>query len=399
MGQNRKILFHVDVNSAFLSWEAVHRLKQGSPLDLRSIPAVVGGNEDSRKGIVLARSQPAKSYGIYTGETLYQARKKCPQLVVTSPNHQVYAQYSAELFQLLQQYSPSIAKFSIDEGFLDFTGMENLFGKPIQAAYLIKDRIHAELGFTVNIGISCNKLLAKMAGELSKPNKVHTLWPEEIMSKLWPLPIQELYMVGRASVPILNSLGIRTIGDLAQTEQPKLERVLKSHGRLLWNYANGIEEPDVLTRENTVKGIGNSCTTPEDVQDQDTAYNYLLSLAESVAFRLREDNSLCNTVAVGLKDYQFKTYSHQRKLGYPTDLTQEIYDTVKILFREMWKGEPLRLLEVRVTDLSPNSSSQLTLFTPPKQEKLKNLDTVIDKIRTKNGKKAILRASLLQKDL
>lgn len=386
------------MNSAFLSWEAVHRLKQGDPVDLRNIPAVVGGDESSRKGIVLAKSLPAKKFNISTGESLYLARKKCPNLVVVPPNHQLYAQYSADLFQLLEQYSPSITKFSVDEGFLDFTGMESLFGEPVQVAYRIKDCIHSKLGFTVNIGISCNRLLAKMAGELSKPNKVHTLWPEEVAAKLWPLPVQELYMVGRASLPLLNSMGIKTIGDLSQTDLKKLEKSLKSHGRLLWNYANGIEEPDVLYRENSVKGIGNSFTTPENVQDLATAYKYLLSLTESVAFRLREDRSLCHTVAVGLKDSQFRTYSHQKKLGQATDLTQDIYDTVKALFREMWQGEPLRLLEVRVTDLSPNSTSQLTLFTPRKQEKLKNLDTVIDQIRTKNGKEAILRASLLKKD-
>lgn len=393
--QDGKTYFHIDVNSAFLSWEAVELLKDGGQIDLRTIPSVVGGDEQSRRGIVLAKSTPAKRCGIITGEPLFQARKKCPQLTVVPARHKLYEEYSAKLFQLLGQYSPSVWKFSIDEAFLDYTGMENLFGEPVQAAYQIKGKIQAELGFTVNIGIAHNKLLAKMAGELSKPNKVHTLWPEEIATKMWPLPVEELFMAGRSSVAILKNLGVKTIGDLAHLDPQLLEKRLKSQGRMLWNYANGIEKPPLLTGERDIKGISNSLTTPQDVRDLETAHKYLLYLTEKVATRLRNENLLCNNVSVGLKNSNFKSTNHQRKLSEPTDLTSVIYTTVKELFQEMWLGEPLRLLEVRLTDFISDNNTQLTLFTPPVNKKMKTLDDVIDKIRQKDGHQAIQRASLL----
>ncbi len=393
--QKDKIIFHIDVNSAFLSWEAVEQLQHGSETDLRTIPSVVGGDEQSRRGVVLARSTPAKAFGICTGEPLFQARKKCPQLTVVPARHELYEKYSAELFKFLEDYSPSVSKFSIDECFLDYTGMENLFGEPVQVAYALKDKIHKELGYTVNIGISTNRLLAKMAGELTKPDKVHSLWPEEIPTKMWPLPIRELFMAGRSSVGVLQTLRIKTIGDLANSDLKLIEGRLKKQGRMLWHYANGIEEPAIQTRDREIKGISNSCTTPQDVTDLETAQKYLLDLTENVAYCLRQQKLFCSNISVGLKDCNFRTYSHQRQLNKPTDITLDIYNTVKILFQEMWKGEPLRLFEVRVSDLSSSPSSQLSLFEPENDEKLRNLDHIIDTIRQKNGQDSILRASLL----
>lgn len=398
--QRDKIIFHIDVNSAFLSWEAVDRLKHGSEIDLRTIPSVVGGDEQSRKGVVLAKSTPAKAFGINTGEPLFQTRKKCPQITVVPARHELYAISSDKFFEVLEQYSPLVSRYSIDEGFLDYTGMENLFGEPIKAAYLLKDRIHKELGFTVNIGISTNRLLAKMAGELSKPDKVHTIWPEEITTKMWPLPIKELFMAGRSSVGVLHGLGIKTIGDLAQSDVTLLERHLKKQGRMLWNYANGHEDPLILAGERVTKGISNSCTTSQDIVDLETAQKYLLSLTENVAFRLRQEKLLCNNVSVALKDCNFKTSSHQKQLNTSTDITTEIYSIVKLLFEKMWNGQPIRLFEVRVSQLSDETETvtQLSLFDPPNDQKSKNLDQVIDQIRQINGQEAIVRASLLSKN-
>jgi DNA polymerase-4 len=387
-----RTIFHIDVNSAYLAWEAVYRLQHGAKVDLRTIPAVVGGNEESRHGIVLAKSIPAKKYNIQTGETLFSARQKCPNLVVVPPNYGLYLKCSNALVSILREYSPIIQRFSIDECFLDYTGMEKLFGYPVEAAHVIKNRIRDELGFTVNIGISHNKLLAKMAGELSKPDKVHTLYPEEIPEKMWPLPVEELYMVGRATAPKLHMLGIRTIGDLARHNVKDLEIRLKSHGVLIWQYANGIENSLVRNSHIGIKGIGNSTTTPFDVEDIKTANMYLLSLTETVATRLREAGFCCNLVSVGLKNNNLRYYSHQRKLHAPTDSTDEIYCTAKELFKEMWKGEPLRHLGVRVSDLSPSNYVQLSLFSHKDLVKMRALDKAVDYIRSKYGPQAITRA-------
>ncbi len=390
-----RTIFHIDVNSAYLSWEAVFRLQHGSKIDLRTIPSVVGGDQENRRGIVLARSIPAKKYSIETGETLFSAKQKCPCLVVVPPNYSLYVKCSNAMLQILREYSSHLQRFSVDEVFLDYSGMEKHFGSPVEAAYTIKDRIHLELGFTVNIGISSNKLLAKMAGELSKPNKVHTLYPHEIEEKLWPLPVNNLYMVGRATAPKLHAMGIRTIGDLAKTDPKRLEFKLKSHGLLIWRYAHGLEDSLVRNDPLGMKGLGNSTTAAFDVEDTETAHKFLLSLVETVAARLREAGYCCQLVSIGLKDTNFRYWSHQKKLFVATDSTEEIYSITKILLKECWRGQPLRQIGVHVSKLSPNQFVQLSLFNHKNAEKKHKLDTVIDKIRAKHGSRALIRATFL----
>ncbi|MBZ4653437.1 MAG: nucleotidyltransferase/DNA polymerase involved in repair, partial [Peptococcaceae bacterium] len=360
-----KTIFHIDVNSAYLSWEAVFRFQHGSEIDLRTIPSVVGGDQESRRGIVLARSIPAKKYSIETGEILFSAKQKCPYLVVVPPNYSLYVKCSNAMLQILREYSSHLQRFSVDEVFLDYSGMEKHFWPPVEAAYTIKDRIHLELGFTVNIGISSNKLLAKMAGELSIPNKVHTLYPHEIEEKLWPLPVNKLYMVGRATTSKLHAMGIRTIGDLAKTAPKRLEFRLKSHGFLIWRYAHGLEDSLVRNDPLGMKGLGNSTTTAFDVEDTETAHKFLLSLVETVAARLREAGYCCQLVSIGLKDTNFRYWSHQKKLFTATDSTEEIYSITKILLKECWKGQPLRQIGVHVSDLSSNQFVQYFIRVEP----------------------------------
>ena len=214
-----RVIFHVDVNSAFLSWEAVYRLRHadGAP-DLRTIPSAVGGDIAKRHGVILAKSIPAKKYDVRTGEPVVDALRKCPHLVLVAPNHALYEENSHAFMNILRKYSDVVEQYSIDEAFVDMTGTEWLFGKPIAAAHRIKDEIRDTLGFTVNVGISSNKLLAKMASEFEKPDKVHTLFPQEIKEKMWPLPVRELFLVGGASEQKLKRLGINTIGDLAHAD-------------------------------------------------------------------------------------------------------------------------------------------------------------------------------------
>ncbi|WP_148133958.1 DNA polymerase Y family protein [Candidatus Formimonas warabiya] len=389
----QRIVFHIDVNSAYLSWEAVYRLQHGALADLREIPSVVGGNEESRHGIVLAKSLPAKRFHIQTGETLYSARQKCPGLVVVPPHYWLYVECSNAMVQILREYSPEVQRFSVDECFLDYTKMDKHFGDPVKVANVIKNRIRDELGFTVNIGISVNKLLAKMAGELKKPDMVHTLYPDEIPEKMWPLPVKELIMVGRATAPKLHALGIHTIGDLAKCDVQLLESKLKSHGRLIWEFSNGIEGSSVRNDRPEMKGIGNSTTTPFDVTDEKTAFMFILSLTETVAMRLRDAGLCCSLVAVSIRNKDFISYARQRKIHYATDSTDEIYSIAKQLFREIWRDEPVRHLGVRVSALSLGKNSQLSFFTQKDPVKMKALDSAVDNIRLKHGSRAITRAA------
>ena len=273
-----KIYFHVDVNSAFLSWSALKLLREGQALDLRTVPSAVGGDEEKRHGVVLAKSGPAKAFGIHTGESLFSARLKCPQLVVTPPDFDWYVQNSKALIAILNDYSPDVEQYSIDEAFLDMTGTGALFGPPLEAARTIRERVRRELGFTVNIGVAPNRLLAKMASDFEKPDKVHTLYPAEVPAKMWPLPVGALFGVGPSAVKKLNRCGVLTIGDLAQSERRAIVDLFGVRGDTLWNYANGREADPVTkqhTRDNT---YGNSVTLPRDLTRPEQADATMLAL-------------------------------------------------------------------------------------------------------------------------
>ena len=389
-----RIIFHIDVNSAFLSWTAVERLNKGEPIDLREIPSIVGGDSETRHGIVLAKSTPAKKYGIATGEPIAMALRKCPELVCVPPDFPLYARNSRRMFEILSDYSDRIEQFSIDEGFLEYSGMEKLLGPPLETAEMIRQRIKKELGFTVNIGVSCNKILAKMAGELEKPDKLITLFPEEIEEKLWPLPVEDLFMVGRRTSPRLREMGIRTIGELANFPLPLLEKEFKSFGRMLHAYANGIDDSPVVPESEAteLKSIGNSTTTSFDVEDRETAYKILLALSETVSMRLRGHKLCAQEIAVTLKSSDFKVYSHQKQLVNAVDCTNAVYETAKEIFDEVWKKEPLRLLGVRAGKLCAEDCVQLS-FLEEDWSKQKKADAAMDAIRLKYGKNTVRRST------
>jgi len=390
------IIFHIDVNSAYLSWEAAYRLQMGEELDLRTIPSAVGGDPKKRNGIILTKSIPAKKYGIKTGESLHEAFKKCPNLYVVPPSYDLYIKCSNAMVNLLEEYSPKIQRYSVDECFLDYTHMEVLFGDPIEVANDIRERIKNELGFTVSIGISSNKLLAKIGSDLKKPDAVTTLFPHEISKKMWPLPVEDLFMVGSATASKLHKLGIVTIGDLANFDLDLLTYKLKSHGQLIWNYANGIENSDVRKSNRLqIKGIGNSTTASFDVETYKEAYMILLSLSETVGMRLRDSRHCARLVSVDIKTNEFACYSHQRKFNTPTDCTMQIYDYAKNLFDESWKGEKIRHLGVRVSEFCDNDMIQLNLFDTKSNEKEKALDKAIDDIRMKFHSKSVVRGCFL----
>lgn len=397
----KPIIFHIDVNSAFLSWEATYRMKElGDTEDLRLIPSAVGGSEESRHGIVLAKSESAKKYGVTTGEPLVDARRKCPGLKTVPTNFPIYVKYSNAMMKILEDYSPDIEQYSIDESFVDMTGMEKLFGDPIQAAHTIKDRIYQELGFTVNIGISTNKLLAKMASDFKKPNLVHTLFPEEVPTKMWPLPVSELFFVGRQTAKRLHALGIFTIGDLANTDKKIILDNLKGHGEVIWEFANGIgdsmEDVASRSRKPANKGYSNETTIAFDVTDANLAKEILLSLTETVATRIRADKSYISVVSVYFVDNEFKHTSRQMTLDSATNVTNEIYHHVCNLFDQLWNGNPIRLLGVQTSKATTETHRQYSLFETQNVEKLSKLDSAIDAIRNKYGEDSVMRASFVK---
>lgn len=394
---SNRIIFHIDVNSAFLSWESVYRLSQDpSAQDLREIPSAVGGDQASRRGVVLAKSTPAKKYGVTTGEPLTQALKKCPQLVIVPSRFEYYHQASQSMIRILEEYTPDIEKFSIDEAFLDMTTTIHLFGEPVAAADQIRARIHRELGFTVNVGVAPNKLLAKMASDFQKPDRTHTLWEHEIPEKLWPLPVRDLFFVGSSAEKKMQAIGIRTIGDLARCDLSVLKAHLgEKYAVQIHRYANGIDEDPVAEKEPVGKGYGNSTTLPSDVNDYETACQILLSLCETVGIRLRRDHVQCGCVCVELRDYNFHDHSHQMTLDAPTDSTTILYESSCRLLKEFWDLTPVRLIGVRATRISDESYAQMNLFDTKRKQKLEKIDKAIDAIRGKYGADSIKRASSL----
>ena len=392
-----KVIFHVDVNSAFLSWEAAYRVKVlGEKTDLRDIPSVVAGDTEARHGIILAKSGPAKKYGIQTGEPLFQALEKCPDLVAVKPDYALYVEASRHFVELLRQFSPVVEQYSIDEAWVDMTGTERLHGTPKMAAETMRRRIWEELGFTVNIGISSNKILAKTAGDLEKPNKVITLFPEEMENKMWPLPVRDLFMVGPATQKKLNLMGIYTIGDLAHADEKLIRRRLGKAGLTVWHFANGRCADAVKSVQEANKGYGNSTTTPEDVRNYPQAYKVLMGLCETVAMRLRQDGVCGGCVTVHLRTSEFQNFSHQARIHGATNNTEELFQTVCRVFDEMWDGiTPLRQLGVQVTLLATEPYRQYDLFSgvsPVQYERKLRLDETVDALRDRFGEDIIRRA-------
>ena len=395
----RKLIFHIDVNSAYLSWEAARRVAKGEP-DLRLIPSAIGGDPEKRTGVILAKSIPAKKYKITTGEPVAMALRKCPELVLAKPDFKLYVQNSRAFIAISKKYAPVVEQVSIDECFCDFDNTELVYPDPLELAYRIKDEIKESLGFTVNVGISENKLLAKMASDFEKPDKVHTLYPGEVPEKMWPLPVGELFTVGKATAERLRQARIETIGALAHTDPEQLTRMFGPKlGSHLHRYANGISNSPVLAEPEEAKGYSISTTLEDDVETAEAAHHILLALADSVTARMRADGFKAFCVAVSIRSNDFKNKSHQQKLREPTDGTNEIYQLAKKLFSELWNGKtPLRLLGIALTDLTKEDYVQTSLFDTADERKTKSkkLDKTVDALRSKYGRSTIQRGALLQ---
>lgn len=403
--ENKRIIFHIDVNSAFLSWTAVRLINEGQKLDIRTVPAIIGGDSEKRHGIVLAKSIPASKLGIKTAEPIASALRKCPDLIIESSDHELYSYNSKLLMEHLSDFCPDIEQVSVDECYMDFTPIMYNYTSPEECAYKIKDSVKERFGFTVNVGISNRKVLAKMASDFEKPDKVHTLFDYEIKEKMWPLPVGDLYMCGKRSQEQLNKLGIITIGDLATFNIDILTDNLKSQGKMLHDFANGIDNSWVNLTHERAKGIGNSTTLSHDLTNKEEVYDTLIYLADKVSSRLRNDNRKALQISLEIKYSSFKSVSQQLTLERATSTQSVIYQSACSLFEKLWNGEPVRLLGIRSTKLVDNDEPyQMNIFdftdtnsnqTDKKEEKL---DAVIDTIRGKYGSSAITKGYIKKSD-
>lgn len=392
-----RLIFHIDVNSAFLSWEATRRVKNGET-DIRLIPSVIGGDREKRHGVVLAKSIPCKKFGIQTGEPIASALRKCPGLYIAKPDFSLYEQCSRAFMDVCRKYAPVVEVYSIDECFLDMSGTARLYPDPLEIAKTIKNEIRDTLGFTVNVGIGSNKLLAKMASDFEKPDKIHTLFTKEIPAKMWQLPIEALFSLGRSAAERLRGMHIYTIGELAATDVGDLRTVFGvKMGEHLHRYANGIDTSPVLAESEEAKGYGNSTTLARDLTTAEEAYPILLSLADSCASRMRNDGQKATCISVTIRDTAFRDRSHQQHLSHATDITSEIYDIACHLFNDLWDRKmPLRLLGVSLSQLTREDAAQLSMFPDPKREREQELDRLIDGLRHRFGSDTIVRGSIME---
>lgn len=390
-----RIIFHVDVNNAFLSWSAVYLLNHGYKEDIRTIPSVIGGDEEKRHGIVLAKSPIAKKYGVVTAETLYMAKKKCPNLLVFPPNYEYYIEMSRKFYNYLKDYTPVIEQASIDECFLDLTGTNYLYDDILKLAYKIKNDIKEKYGFTVNVGIGNNKLCAKMASDFLKPDKVHTLFDYEIKDKMWPLSIKDLLFVGKSSAALLESINIHTIGDLANANPNILKKYFKNRVDDLINSARGIDHSKVITDYGFNKCISISRTLEKDTSDIKKIKKILLDMSNQVGLRARRYNLFAKNVAITFKTSSFKSFSHSMTLSNSINNTLDIYNNVLLLLKKIDFSEEIRSVGVRLGDLASKNTEQVSLFENKSDD---NIQKLLDNINAKYQNTVVMPAIFYEND-
>lgn len=379
-----KIIFHIDVNNAFLSWSALYLLKNGYETDIRNIPSAIGGDEETRHGIILAKSEIAKKYGVQTAETIHSAKLKCHDLQIFPPNYDFYKEQSRKLYEYFQTITPDVERFSIDECFLDLSNTNYLYDDILELAYRIKNEIKTKFMFTVNIGIGNNKLCAKMAGDFSKPDKVHTLFNNEIKAKMWPLPIEDLLFIGKSSSKKLRELNINTIGELATYDEVKLRKYFKNNAKFMIEYANGKDSSKVISKHDTSKSISFSETLIKDTDDIAFLKKKILNMIEKIGISLRKKKLYAQTIALTFKDNNFVSFSHQKKLYNPTNNTMNLYKSAIELFNNVYNHELIRNIGVRVSDLVVTKNTQVSLFNNNELDKENEIiQEVLDNINLK----------------
>ena len=387
-----RVIFHCDLNCFFASVELLDKPA------LREVPVAVCGDPASRHGIILAKNEPAKRRGVQTAETVWQAKQKCPNLILLPPHHGLYAQYSRRINTIYGQYTDLVEPFGIDESWLDVTGSLHLFGDDArQLADDIRARLRQEVGLTISVGVSFNKVFAKLGSDYKKPDATTVISRENWRDIVWPLPVGDLLFVGRAAQRTLGQYGVETIGQLAACKPEMLEQLMGKMGVQLYRYANGLDDAPVRPQHQRepVKSVGNSTTFPENLTRWEEIRSGLQLLSDSVAGRLRKEGLYCGGVAVAVKNAQFRTVSRQMRLGTPTHLMRDILEAAQELTRRIWKAPtPVRLLSVTalyITD-SADSYQQLDLLAgdaPLRDQRQEQLESAMDTIRGKYGRDAI----------
>ena len=373
-----RVIFHIDVNSAFVSWTAVKILREGGQ-DMRLVPSVVSGDPSDRRSIVTAASMPAKKLGVKVATPVSMALRICPDLVILRGDWEWYKACSQGFINICREYSPVLQQFSVDECFIDMTC--RLAGRdPVAVATELKDRIRTELGFTVNVGVGSNKLLAKTASDFEKPDKVHTLWLDEVREKMWPLPVRDLLWVGKKTEQRLLAYGIRTIGDLAAMPDASLVRLVgRKFADQLHESANGIDDSPVDTEEWEAKSYSAERTFPKDLSDPKDIDRALFNVACIVAHRIRKHGISASCVSMFIKYKDFSVAQKQRQLSAPTDVTALILNEVRGMFTEIWDGAtPLRQVGIGLSKLTRETDAQLSLFEDPKLEYYRRWDREYD---------------------
>lgn len=386
-----RIIFHCDLNGFYASVELL------SHPDLRDVPMAVCGDPHSRHGIILAKNEPAKKFGIQTAETIWQAKKKCPDLVLLPPHHKLYREFSKRVNAIYDEYTDLVEPFGIDESWLDVTHTLHLFGGDAQAlADQIRTRIKQELGLTVSVGISFNKVFAKLGSDYKKPDATTLISRENWKEIVWPLPVGDLLYVGGAARKLLKQYGITTIGQLAGCSQEMLETLMGKAGTQLYEFANGLDQSPVRSRYDAepVKSVGNGTTFPQNLTTREQVHSGIAMLADSVATRLRHYGLYAGGLQVTIRDPEFHDRSRQCQLPAPTHLIRDLTETATELVHQLWKPPaPIRAITVTAIHLVPEGQAyeQVDLFTPvPKKEKQEKLEGAMDQIRKKYGSGAIL---------
>lgn len=398
-----RIIIHIDCNNAFLSWTAVNMLHNGYKIDIRNRYAVIAGDEATRHGVVLAKSNLCKKVGVKTAETLYTARRKCPYLDVYPPQFKIYKKYSDIMYSYLCNYTDKIERYSIDECFLDYTDSYKKYGDPVRLAYKIKNDIRDNFGFTVNVGIGNNKLLAKMASDFEKPDKVHTLFLSEIKEKMWPLNVDELFMIGKASSKKLHDLGINTIGELAKTDIDYLTRHFKSMGKMMWEYANGIDDSAIESVRGNPKSISNSVVLPYDYTNIDEIKKIIKKLSCETGRSLRNKKMYASNVSIWIKFHDFTKVSKQITLDNLINSDDDIYNNACMLLDKIYNPDgdkKVRSVCVGVSNLTDKLKVQLSLLDN-NSNNIKEVNdelkqTLLD-IKKKYGDKSITYADKINK--
>lgn len=388
---------HCDCNSYFASVECINRP------ELKSVPMAVCGDPKNRHGIILAKNEPAKAYGVQTAETIWQAKKKCPNLTLITPHHNLYSEYSKKINEVYACYTDQVEAFSVDESWLDVTGSRHLFGTGKQIADALRARVEQEFGLTISVGVSYNKIFAKMGSDYKKPNATTVITRENYQALLWPLPARDLFFVGRAAAGALDARGIRTIGDIAAAGKERMKAYLGRMGVTIWEYASGLDSSPVRKIGNTVppKSVGNSITFARDLSGIEDIRSGLLMLTDQVGTRLRAQRLYGTTVQVMIKDPSLSTISRQRKLPAPSNSTKELFEAALAIVTDAWPiNAPIRMLSVTAANLTDNCAMQTNLFADPEQtQRRAKLDSAVDSIRARYGQHAVAFGRTMHSDI